>query len=151
MNKTSIIAAFTACFTFLAAPAFCQAVNPIIAASQTKMKSIERTDAVIEKTVFDFIYKDNGSKFDYNYKFYASHIYTLAIVGDESRGMTEIINVFKIVNGEWKLIRLYKTGTMNSSVQFTPDVTGIYDIQIVCTLKNNNDRTCVGLIIDREN
>jgi len=151
MKKIPLLAAFTIAFSCLTARAFSQDLNPVIGTALDKLKEIEKTDHIIEKTLFDYIYKDNSSKYEYNYKFYVRHAYNISVVGDESQGENENIKVYKIENGQWKVIRIYKTVKMNSTVLFTPEETGTYNVEISCTIKDNKDRACVGLIIDREN
>src|ERR1700759_3304926 len=93
----------------LAVAAGAQDMAPVIAQTELAMKNIEKTQRVIEKTVFDFIYKGNNSKYGYTYELYGSETYHLTVVGDEPRAYSATLKVFRSVNGQWQVVKQFNS------------------------------------------
>ena len=127
-----------------------QDMAPVVDRTENTMKNIERTDRVIEKTIFDFVYKSNNSSYSYTYELYSPKAYHLTFLGDGTRSYSGNIKIYRYSDGDWKLVTQYNSAGVDFNIPFSPAQTAFYKISFTCTIRDNNVRAGVGLIIDRE-
>jgi hypothetical protein len=150
MKKMYKIWAFALLLGHLGVAASAQEMAPVIERTESTMKNIERTDRVIEKTVFDFLSKTNNYSYFYTYELYNPEVYHLTLVGDGTRSYSGNVKIFRSVGGEWKLVTQYNSGGVDFNIKFSPTETALYEIVFTCALRPNTTRAGMGLIIDRE-
>ncbi|MBS1659881.1 MAG: hypothetical protein JST68_02390 [Bacteroidetes bacterium] len=127
-----------------------QDLAPIISRTETAMQAIEKTDRVIERTVFDFLKKGNNTTYGYTYKFYSPNIYHVTLVEDPAEVSTGTLNIYYIKDGKWTLVNTFSSRGEGFNIKFTPNKTDSYKVEYTCTLKNQEHQAGFGLVFDRE-
>jgi len=150
MKRIYKIGMITLLLGSLVVAAGAQDMAPVIEQTEITMKNIEKTQRVIEKTVFDFIYKSNNSKYGFTYELYGSETYHFTFIGDETRAYSGALKIFRSVNGQWQLDKQYTATGASFNVTFNPSQGGLYNLEYSCTLRKEDERAGIGLIIDRE-
>jgi hypothetical protein len=148
MKKAYQLAVLLLALNSLAIAAHSQSMVPLIARCESKVKSLERSNKIVEKTLFDIIYKNNSSTFTYLYTFYQADTYDINVVYDDATAGSLNLKIFKYVTDKWVLVK--QTFAVEYGLSFHPDATAIYDIEVSCQFKNNAEWSNVGLIIDRQ-
>ncbi|MEO5892616.1 MAG: hypothetical protein ABIQ31_20380 [Ferruginibacter sp.] len=126
-------------------------MESLITQAQDKITRIEKNDHMIEKTLFDYIIKDNGSLFSYEYYFFKTNSYTITAIGDDSKLLSVTIKILKKGDDGWQVVKkTLVTSSTDLSLLFTPTESKRYKIQLECTYKSGYTESCFGLIVDRE-
>lgn len=127
-----------------------QDLAPIITRTETAMQAIEKTDRVIERTVFDYLKKSNSSTYGYTYKFYSPNIYHVTLIEDASEISSSTLNIYYIKDDKWTLVNTFSSHGEGFNIKFTPNRTDSYKVEYSCTLKNPEHQAGFGLVIDRD-
>lgn len=127
-----------------------QDLTSIITRTETALKAIEKTDRVIERTVFDFLKKGNTSQYSYTYKFYSPNIYHFTLIEDPYEVSAGTLRIYYIKDNTWTLVNTFTSKGEGFDIKFTPHVTDTYKIEYSCVLKDQERQAGFGLIIDRE-
>lgn len=118
---------------------------------QGKIISIENNDRIIERTLYDFLARDNQSIFTYEYYFFRNNRYNISAIGDGVKLQNVSIKLYQKQGSNWQLLR--QTNYQNNTdvqLQHTPVENGKYKINIECSFKPDYVASSFGLIIDRE-
>jgi hypothetical protein len=147
---TSLLITFLLSAGALKVSAQNQDMASIITRTETAMKTIEKTDRVIERTVFDFLKKGNSTRYSYSYKFYNPEIYHLTLIEDPAEISAGTLKIYYIQNEKWVLLNTFSSTGEGFNIKFTPNRTDTYKIEYSCMLKDQDRQAGFGLVIDRE-
>jgi hypothetical protein len=127
-------------------------ISKLMGTVNPKIELIESQDRIVESTIYDLLYKEGATTFEYSYSFSQYTTYHISAFLPIGKVYKTTITIYKWDrdSGDWKIAKEGYSQSNEFQLKFEPGISGDHKVVISCSLEAKENDTHFALIIDRE-